>query len=346
MSWQRTKHPGIYVRHREGCPRSETREARCRCKPAYRASRRHPVTRKKYLQRQLCGHQRGAHLATPAANDEAAALLREREAAGPDVRESWPISGGRACSTARSASAVASALTPTRPSAGYDRSLRHVPAAGVRPTTGRRDQRARVAAVRRPPARERPVALADRQPPRGRPRNLRAGPAGRPATWSPTNPTIGVELPPVDEVTRDRAATAEEAEALLEPARRRTIACPFALAFYAGLRRSEMDRLQWEDVDLERLWLVVRKSKSAAGTGRRLPIAAPLKPILLRGPHAPGTAPSAAGSSAGSRSPRAGSCRAREGLARRGRRCEASATRSSSSSRSACTNAATPTRAS
>jgi integrase len=56
---------------------------------------------------------------------------------------------------------------------------------------------------------------------------------------------------------------------------------PFALAFYAGLRRSEMDRLQWPDVDLVRLWLVVRKSKSAAGTGRRLPIAAPLKPILL-----------------------------------------------------------------
>jgi len=97
----------------------------------------------------------------------------------------------------------------------------------------------------------------------------------------PANPTIGVELPPVDEVERDRAATAEEAEALLaplSPADR----VPYALAFYAGLRRSEMDRLQWPDVDLGRLWLVVRKSKSDAGTGRRLPIAAPLKPILLR----------------------------------------------------------------
>lgn len=95
------------------------------------------------------------------------------------------------------------------------------------------------------------------------------------------NPTIGVELPPVDEVPRDRAATADEAEQLLEalaPADR----VAFALAFYAGLRRSEMDRLEWSDVDLERLWLVVRKSKSEAGTGRRLPIAAPLKPILLR----------------------------------------------------------------
>jgi len=42
-----------------------------------------------------------------------------------------------------------------------------------------------------------------------------------------------------------------------------------------------MDRLQWEDLNVDRLWLVVRRSKSAAGTGRRLPIAAPLKPILL-----------------------------------------------------------------
>jgi integrase len=95
------------------------------------------------------------------------------------------------------------------------------------------------------------------------------------------NPTIGVELPPVDEVKRDRAATAEQAEALLEPLAAED-RVPYALAFYAGLRRSEMDRLEWADVDLDRLWLVVRQSKSAAGTGRRLPIAAPLKPILLR----------------------------------------------------------------
>jgi integrase len=97
----------------------------------------------------------------------------------------------------------------------------------------------------------------------------------------PANPTIGVELPPVDEVERDRAATAEQAEALLEPLSPGD-RVPYALAFYAGLRRSEVDRLEWRDVDLERLWLVVRESKSQAGTGRRLPIAAPLKPILLR----------------------------------------------------------------
>ncbi len=54
-------------------------------------------------------------------------------------------------------------------------------------------------------------------------------------------------LPPVDEVTRDRAATADEAEALLEPLDSGD-RVPFALAVYAGLPRSEMDRLEWEDV--------------------------------------------------------------------------------------------------
>jgi integrase len=46
------------------------------------------------------------------------------------------------------------------------------------------------------------------------------------------------------------------------------------------LRRSEIDRLEWNDVDLDNLSIVVRRSKSDAGTGRRIPIAAPLVPIL------------------------------------------------------------------
>jgi integrase len=42
-----------------------------------------------------------------------------------------------------------------------------------------------------------------------------------------------------------------------------------ALAFYTGLRRAEIYRLRWEDVELDGYRLVVRKSKSVAGTGRR-----------------------------------------------------------------------------
>ena len=46
MPWQRTKHPGVYVRHKKPCPASRTPGARCKCRPSYRASRRHPVTGK------------------------------------------------------------------------------------------------------------------------------------------------------------------------------------------------------------------------------------------------------------------------------------------------------------
>jgi integrase len=43
----------------------------------------------------------------------------------------------------------------------------------------------------------------------------------------------------------------------------------------------EIQRLDWPQVELDGYRLVVRKSKSAAGTGRRPPIAEPLRPILL-----------------------------------------------------------------
>ena len=94
------------------------------------------------------------------------------------------------------------------------------------------------------------------------------------------NPLLSVELPPNDEKPRTQVADAEEAAALLaalEPAD----AVPYALAFYAGLRRAEVRRLAWPDVELDGYRLVVRKAKSDAGTGRRPPIAEPLRPILL-----------------------------------------------------------------
>lgn len=40
-------------------------------------------------------------------------------------------------------------------------------------------------------------------------------------------------------------------------------------------------RLNWSDVELDGYRLVIRKAKSQAGTGRRPPIAEPLRPILL-----------------------------------------------------------------
>jgi integrase len=94
------------------------------------------------------------------------------------------------------------------------------------------------------------------------------------------SPLLGVELPPNDEKPRTRVANADEAAALiaaLDPGD----TVPYALAFYAGLRRAEIKRLDWPDVELEGYRLVVRKAKSQVGTGRRPPIAEKLRPILL-----------------------------------------------------------------
>src|SRR4051795_4853147 len=96
------------------------------------------------------------------------------------------------------------------------------------------------------------------------------------------NPLRLVELPPNDEKPRMRVALAPEAAALLaalEPEDR----LPYAIAFYAGLRRSELYRLEWPDVldgDGIATRIHVMKSKSDAGTHRRPPIADNLRLIL------------------------------------------------------------------
>jgi integrase len=89
----------------------------------------------------------------------------------------------------------------------------------------------------------------------------------------PRNPLRRVELPPNDEKPRLRVPFAAEAEQLLaalEP----EDAVPYAIAFYAGLRRSENHRLEWPDVLDERTIasrLLVTGSKSEAGRERRPP---------------------------------------------------------------------------
>jgi integrase len=68
---------------------------------------------------------------------------------------------------------------------------------------------------------------------------------------------------------------------------------PYAIAIYAGLRRREIQQLRWADVDLTRHWLTVAKSKSVAGTGRRVPLAEPLEQLLLKSVDRHGSAPGA-----------------------------------------------------
>ena len=60
---------------------------------------------------------------------------------------------------------------------------------------------------------------------------------------------------------------------------------PYGVAFYAGLRRGEIERLDWVDVDMvdgkPGNWLRVAPAPGKSGEGRRLPIAKPLRAILL-----------------------------------------------------------------
>src|SRR3954467_11438920 len=93
------------------------------------------------------------------------------------------------------------------------------------------------------------------------------------------NPLRLVELPPNDEKPRLRVAFAPEAAQLLAAVDSRD-AVPYAIAFYAGLRRSEIHRLEWPEVragDQIASRLLVTRSKSEAGTERRPPIAEPLR---------------------------------------------------------------------
>jgi integrase len=107
------------------------------------------------------------------------------------------------------------------------------------------------------------------------------------------NPTAGLELPAI-EGRRDRIAAPAEAARLLEalaswPSTTGDVSL-WAAALYAGLRRGELQALEWADVDLDHGLIGVRRSwddkegvietKSRAGT-RTVPIAAVLRGHLL-----------------------------------------------------------------
>jgi integrase len=107
-----------------------------------------------------------------------------------------------------------------------------------------------------------------------------------------TNPLRDVEIPKVGKPKRKRVCAPEVIPALLDALGRRPLQrgplpnpsfrVAWAIMFYAGLRVSEAVALDWSDVELTRDggWITVGKSKSEAGTERRIPIAKPLARIL------------------------------------------------------------------
>jgi integrase len=101
------------------------------------------------------------------------------------------------------------------------------------------------------------------------------------------NPTIGLELPAV-RGRRDRIAAPREAAALI--AALTSDQALWSTAFYAGLRLGELQALRWEDLDLDRGRIDVRRSwdvkegpiepKSQAGR-RVVPVASVLQAALV-----------------------------------------------------------------
>lgn len=106
------------------------------------------------------------------------------------------------------------------------------------------------------------------------------------------NPTQGVALPRPGE-PRERYAEPAEMARLLS-ALPTALAPPYALAFYAGLRRAEIQALAVDHVCLDEGWLEIRwaldpkagfkKLKSDAGE-RDIPIFSPLRPYLKDAVH-------------------------------------------------------------
>ena len=277
-SYRKTKTPGVYVSHEQHCPRANGDDgSRCRCMPSFRGRRRHPVTKRPGWSPSM--KDRAAVLTWLSAAAKGEEALQDAAAAGPTFQELgrlW-LEGVENGSIGKRRGKKGSAYSETTLS-GYKRSLNNQldEEFGPRPAAEIVEVEWQMWADR----------LAREGISRSRIRNHLAvasaiyGWAARPTRrLVDRNPTLAVELPPNDEQPRMRVCTAEEAAQLLaalEPDDQ----LPYALGFYAGLRRAEISRLEWRDVDLGGFRLHVRKSKSEAGTDRRPPIAQTLRPKL------------------------------------------------------------------
>jgi integrase len=279
-NWRKTRFPGVYVSHSTRCPTNSDPGARCRCTPSWRGRRRHPVTGKPEWQKPVV-KDRAEVLAWLAAADAGSLHLRELAARGPlfeDLAGQWldGVEQGR-IGRRRGRGKPYSETTV----AAMRRSLRY----HVLPVFGPMhaseiseldwqawiDKLARRGLARSTIAKHISVAS-----------DIYAWASAPSRRSVARNPLRLVELPPNDEKPRLRVALAPEAALLLaalEPEDR----VPYAIAFYSALRRSEIDRLEWPDVlDGDRIGtrLIVRRSKSEAGTARRAPIADNLRSVL------------------------------------------------------------------
>jgi integrase len=278
-NWRKTRYPGIYVAHSKACPAYDNVAARCRCKPSWRGRAWDSAGKRAVWSR--VSKSRGEALAWHAAMTKGADHIAELAKVGPTFEalgEQWLDGVERGHIGRRRGRGRAYSDTTI---AGMRRSWEY----RLKPEFGPRiaeeiseidwqrwiDELARAGLSRSTIAKHVSVASG-----------IYAWASAPSRRLVPRNPLRLVELPPNDEKPRLRVALAPEAAALLaalEPEDR----LPYAIAFYAGLRRSEIYRLEWDDVldgDAIATRLIVRRSKSEAGTARRPPIAANLRSVL------------------------------------------------------------------
>ena len=235
--YRKTKTAGVYVRHQIRCPAGSDDAKRCRCEPSYRG-RRWDARRSAMVWSDTF-KSRGEALSWLGAQVKGGEVIAERAAAGPSfstLADEW-LDGVRSGAVGRRKGRGGIGYSPTTLE-GYERSLRYVlaPEFGARPASEIDDREWQTWVDR----------LSREGLSRSRIANhlavVRAiyGWACRPTRrLVERNPLLGIELPPNDEKPRTRVADAEEAAALLAalPA---ADAVPYALAFYAGLRRAEI----------------------------------------------------------------------------------------------------------
>lgn len=278
--WVLTGTPRVYVAHQKHCPASTDRRKRCRCEPSYRAKRWNPATQRN--ENGPAFKQKSAAIAWLTSERTAGELIRnerrEKRQHGPlfeDLGLEW-IEGVKAGRIGRRRGTGKPYSPTTIP--GYERSLRYelLPEYGPQHAAlidGEEWQRFVDRLAREGKSRSR---IANHLAVVRAIYRWAAHPMRR---LVPGDPTKALELPPHDAQPRLRVADAAEAERLLsalEPDDR----VPYAIAFYSGLRRGEIHRLDFEDLFLDADELLVRDSKSDAGTGRRPPIPRRLVTIL------------------------------------------------------------------
>jgi integrase len=303
--WQKTNHPAVFVWHevkktKDGskpCPAYDG--GRCRCRPKYRGEVWNATTKRPDKQSPavfnvneaigwVADYRRGVESPAPV------------EASGVVVREFFHafIAAARAGTALRKGGKRYAPRTLTSYESAYrhhvdehagDRAINGMDAPAWQIvvesiiTTGKKDHHGNPTGEELAPGTVNTILAGIRAAYR-----WGAAPGRRIVA---TKPLREVEIPAHGKSKRKRVAAPEMIPALLAaltgdmprggPANP-AVRIAWAIMFYAGLRISEVIALDWSDVELTRDggWITVGDSKSDAGTGRRIPMAAPLARIL------------------------------------------------------------------